>query len=153
MPYILLARDGNEYGPVELETLVTWAEQGRVLPRSSIRITPEGETVLAHTIPELNLFDQPPKVVAPPVAEYVEYPRADGAQNPRPSKAGLVSITFWSVLSVSLTLFGYRYGSFMAFLGLMDMFQAWKRKDPYMTAIFTIGGIAIVVGIAGLILR
>lgn len=153
MPYVLIGRDGNEYGPVELETLVAWASDGRILPRSSVRMTPSGESVLAHTIPELGLVDQPPKAVAPPVSDYAEYPRAADIPNQKPSKAGLVSITFWSVLSVCLILFTDGYGYFMAFLGVIDMFQAWKRKDPYFAGILTIGGIAIVVAIAGLTLR
>lgn len=151
MPYVLIGRDGNEYGPVELETLVTWAADGRVLPRSTVRITPTGESVLAHTIPELGLIDMPPKA-APPEEQYVEYPRAADYPPIKPSKAGLVSITFWSVLSVCLILFTDGY-YFMAFLGVIDLFQAWKRKDPYLFQIFTIGGIAIVVAVAGLLMR
>ena len=153
MPYVLVGKDGNEYGPVELDTLVSWASEGRVMPRSTVRITPGGESVLAHTIPELGLVDQPPKSVVPPVSEYAEYPRAADLPIGKPSKAGLVSITFWSVLSVSLILFTDGYGYVMAFLGVIDMFQAWRRKDPYLGGILTIGGIAIIVAIAGLMFR
>ena len=152
MPYVLVGRDGNEYGPVELETLASWAADGRVLPRSTVRITPAGESVLAHTIPELGLVDMPPKA-APPEPQYVEYPRAADFPPAKPSKAGLVSITFWSVLSVCLILFTDGYGYVMAFLGVIDMFQAWKRKDPYLFQILTIGAIAMVVAAAALLLR
>jgi hypothetical protein len=153
MAYVLVGKDGNEYGPVELETLVTWASEGRVTPRATIRITPGGESVLAHTIPELGLVDQPPKTVEPPVTEYAEYPRVTEVPLQKPSKAGLVSITFWSVLSVSLILFTDGYGYIMAFLGVIDMYQAWRRKDPYLGGILTIGGIAMVVAVASLLLR
>jgi hypothetical protein len=153
MAYVLVGKDGNEYGPVELETLVTWASEGRVTPRATVRITPGGETVLAHSIPELGLVDQPPKAIDPPKPEFVEYPRATDSPLQKPSKAGLVSITFWSVLSVSLILFTDGYGYVMAFLGVIDMYQAWRRKDPYLVGILTIGGIAMVVAIAGLLLR
>lgn len=137
---------------MELETLVTWAGDGRVLPRSTVRITPGGESVLAHTIPELGLMDLPPKA-AQPEAQYVEYPRAADYPPAKPSKAGLVSITFWSVLSVSLILFTDGYGYVMAFLGIIDIFQAWKRKDAYLFQIITIAAIAMVVAVAGLVLR
>ena len=153
MAYVLVGKDGNEYGPVELETLITWASDGRVTPRATVRITPSGETVLAHSIPELGLVDQPPKTVEPPVTGYAEYPRVTEVPLQKPSKAGLVSITFWSVLSVSLILFTDGYGYIMAFLGVIDMYQAWRRKDPYLVGILTIGGIAMVVAIAGLLLR
>ena len=153
MAYVLVGKDGNEYGPVELETLVTWASEGRVTPRATVRITPGGETVLAHSIPELGLVDQPPKAIDSPKPGFAEYPRATDSPLQKPSKAGLVSITFWSVLSVSLILFTDGYGYVMAFLGVIDMYQAWRRKDPYLVGILTIGGLAMVVAIAGLLLR
>jgi hypothetical protein len=52
-----------------------------------------------------------------------------------------------------LILFTDGYGYVMAFLGVIDMYQAWRRKDPYLVGILTIGGIAMVVAIAGLLLR
>ena len=110
MPYVLLGTDGNEYGPVELDTLVSWAKEGRVGSRSYIRITPSGESVLAHTIPELGLVDQPPKMPPQEVSGYSEYPRAADIAPSQPSKAGLISTLFWSGLAIILIIFTDGYG-------------------------------------------
>ncbi len=152
MPYILIGKNGEEYGPVELDTLITWARDGRVLPQADVRITPGGTLVKAHTIPMLGLENLPPKAIEPPIA--AAYPRPDVQPfEEKPSKYGLVSITFWSVLAVTLIIFTRNYGYIMAFLGVIDMFQAWKRKDPYLFQILTIGMIAIIVAVVALILK
>ena len=39
MQYVVRDRDGNEYGPVEQDVLLQWAEDGRVNPGSQIRNT------------------------------------------------------------------------------------------------------------------
>lgn len=143
MPYILLANDGNEYGPVELDTLIAWANDGRVAPRSYIRITPGGESVLAHTIPELGLEDLPPKAPPPQEFGYSQYPREPMVAS-KPPKGGLYSIIFWSAISVLLVLFTRTGGVITALLGLMDIVSAKQRNDHYFPAIAAIGGTAIV---------
>lgn len=143
MPYVLIGNNGDEYGPVELETLVAWANEGRVGPRSTVRITPAGESVLAHTIPELGLVDQPPKLPPTQAEVYSEYPR-ESLTPAKPSKGGLVSIIFWSAISVLLVIFTHTGGVITALLGLMDIVAAKKRNDHYFPAIAAIGGTAIV---------
>lgn len=50
--YRVIARDGREYGPADLATLIQWVQEGRVLPRTLVRrgADPPRE---AQTFPEL----------------------------------------------------------------------------------------------------
>ncbi len=153
MPYVLVGSNGDEYGPVELETLVAWAKDGRVSPRSTVRVTPAGESVLAHTIPELGLVDLPPKAVVPPTENYAHYPRGENLVQGPPSKAGLISSLFWSGLAIFLIIFTDGLGYILALLGLLDVFRAWQRKDPYFRWIAGIVSLAALVAMWGIMFK
>ena len=153
MPYVLVGTNGDEYGPVELDTLIVWANEGRVGPRSTVRITPNGESVPAHTIPELGLIDQPPKMPEPSPETYSQYPRAADISSGPPSKAGLISSVFWSGLAIVLIIFTDGYGYILALLGLLDVFRAWQRKDPYFGWIAGIVALAVLVAMWGIMFK
>lgn len=72
--YLVVAHDGKEYGPVDLEGLLEWIGQGRVLKATLIRKN-GADPVPAETLPELAavLTPAPPSDV-PPFSTAVELP-------------------------------------------------------------------------------
>lgn len=85
--YTIFGADGNEYGPVEKEVLIEWAQQGRVIERTMLLEHATSRKFLACDLPELAaVFNAPPQIdlpVPPPtgVSPYAAYP-AYPAYNP-----------------------------------------------------------------------
>jgi hypothetical protein len=72
--YKIIGGDGKEYGPVSLETIKQWIQEGRVGPRTRIQGPDSPEWRTAPDLPELsNLFPNRPAegapVAVPPHAE------------------------------------------------------------------------------------
>jgi GYF domain 2 len=61
--------DGKEYGPVDLEVLKEWKQEGRLLPANQARPENEAEWATAAAIPGLFKVDQPP-IQKTPVADW-----------------------------------------------------------------------------------
>lgn len=58
--YMILAHDGVEYGPVDYQTLRTWATQGRVFPNTPVRDLDSGLQCSAAQMPSLQgVFNLP----------------------------------------------------------------------------------------------
>lgn len=58
--YWIVGPDGREFGPVPIETVARWIEEGRVVPSSRVRVN-DGEPAEAHAVPELmRLFPTDP---------------------------------------------------------------------------------------------
>ncbi|MBS1706495.1 MAG: hypothetical protein JST40_11515 [Armatimonadetes bacterium] len=68
MRYFVEGSDGNQYGPVEVETLKTWVAEGRVQAQSVLRHDFSGERLYARDVPGLFIVS-PPVVSAPPVQQ------------------------------------------------------------------------------------
>ncbi len=120
--YSIVGADEREYGPVELETLVQWAREGRVVARTSILDHTSGRRFLACDMEPLSgVFTQTP-TVAPPVlhrpqqvapqhgtSTYAAHPPVPYvATRPRRSRtvAGLLGIVF-GVFGIHRYYLGY----------------------------------------------
>ena len=53
MPYFVIGSDGNEYGPVEMDTLKTWVAENRVLPTTILKDAATGQSGQASYVPGL----------------------------------------------------------------------------------------------------
>ena len=104
MPYSIIGGDGNRYGPVEMDVLVQWARDGRVVPTTGILDHNNSRNFLAKDLAELApVFAPPPHVSSPAQAirqmhlpQYVLVPGTTVDQFGRPLKnkyvAGLLGI-------------------------------------------------------------
>ena len=105
--YSIIGSDDLEYGPVEVEVLVRWARDGRIVERTQIIDHTSGRRYLACDMAELSrvfaakeagTLAQPPPAVAPPqmpTPAYVTVPEHMLVPRPRRSRAmaGLLGIT------------------------------------------------------------
>ncbi len=64
--YSIVGADNREYGPVELETLVQWAREGRVVARTTVLDHVTGRRFLACDLEELSAVFNPKATIAPP---------------------------------------------------------------------------------------
>jgi uncharacterized membrane protein len=72
--YFVLAPDGREYGPVDLQGLLQWQREGRVLRATLIRKN-DAAPVPAETLPELAVvFSPAPPQAIPPYVTSVALP-------------------------------------------------------------------------------
>jgi TM2 domain-containing membrane protein YozV len=105
--YSIIGADDNEYGPVEVGTLVKWAREGRVVERTQIKDHESGRRFLACDMAELSaVFSAPPAEVArsveqPIIPTYTSYPPAPtpaGSYYPSAQRsrivAGILGIVF-----------------------------------------------------------
>jgi TM2 domain-containing membrane protein YozV len=80
--YSIIGADDNEYGPVEVGTLVNWARDGRVVERTQIKDHESGRRFLACDMAELSaVFNRPAELAPRPVEQpiiptYTSYPPA-----------------------------------------------------------------------------
>lgn len=68
----MIGADEREYGPVEMDTLVQWAREGRVVARTTILDHATGRRFLACDTEELATVFSSTPVVAPPVRGIVK---------------------------------------------------------------------------------
>lgn len=107
MGYSIIGADDNEYGPVEVGTLVKWAREGRVVERTQIKDHESGRRFLACDMAELAaVFSAPPVEIArsaeqPIIPTYTSYPPAPhhpAPYYPAPQRsrivAGILGILF-----------------------------------------------------------
>lgn len=102
MGYSIIGADDNEYGPVEVDSLVKWAHEGRVVERTQIKDHDSGRRFLACDMAELSaVFSAPPAEVSRPVHQaiiptYTSYPPAQYIPATQRSRivAGLLGIFF-----------------------------------------------------------
>src|ERR1041385_1157486 len=74
MDYSIIGADDREYGPVSKQTLVEWARDGRVVPRTAVLEHATGRRFLACDIPELSTVFDGSMAIAPPVQGRPYYP-------------------------------------------------------------------------------
>ncbi len=129
--YSIIGADEKEYGPAELETLIQWARDGRVIERTAILDHSTGRRFLACDLQPLTIVFGRTSVVAPPVQQ----PRSsappvqisvDVRQRPRRSRtvAGLLGI-FFGWLGIHRYYLGYSgVGTIMLLLTLITCFMA-----------------------------
>ncbi len=151
MPYSIIGADDREYGPVERDTLVKWAIEGRVVERTQLREHETGRRFLACDLAELSaVFNPPPAGHLPQIAQvsqfsqpiipaYTSYPPAPYQASGRSRiVAGILGIMF-GFLGVHRFYLGY---TAIGFIQLMM---------GTVLAIFTCGLSLIAVAIWGLV--
>ncbi|MEP6754462.1 MAG: TM2 domain-containing protein [Chthonomonadales bacterium] len=119
MPYSIIGGDGNQYGPVEVNVLVQWAREGRIVPTTGIVDHDHGRNFLAKDLAELApIFAPPPphsgRMTAArqplPVPHYTYVPgmRVDAYGRPLKNRwvAGLLAI-FFGIFGVHRFYLGY----------------------------------------------
>jgi TM2 domain-containing membrane protein YozV len=101
--YSIIGADGKEYGPVEIDSLVKWAREGRVVERTEIKDHETGRRFLACDMAELSaVFNEPAElapvraVEQPIIPTYTSYPPAPYYPTAQRSRivAGILGILF-----------------------------------------------------------
>jgi TM2 domain-containing membrane protein YozV len=116
LPYSIIGADEREYGPVEVDTLVKWATEGRVVERTQIKDHDSGRRYLACDMGELSAIFHPPPADLTPAPEsqpiipsYTSFPPATYNVYSRPQHrivAGVLGI-FLGWLGVHRFYLGY----------------------------------------------
>jgi hypothetical protein len=139
MQYSVKGADGNVYGPVDLQTLKSWAAQGRVTPETLVTDELSRVEMKASAIPELGMHGN----YVPPVA-YANYERSA----PHPHEVNgtrLWAILFWLALGFLAAAFTKSGGLIVTGWNIFDAFSANKRGDKY-------GTLCLVVAIVGFLI-
>ena len=135
--YWVVAADGKEYGPADLETLRQWAKEGRVVHATHIRKA-GGGTIYAGKMPEL-------ADVFPPRETHAAAPPGQPSQGPPPAAVPLPSeFRVWEFIGRGWDV----VKPYWLQLSAMFFIQAAIGCVPYLgpCADFIIGG-ALMVGI------
>lgn len=143
MQYVVVGLDGKEYGPVDLDTLKSWAVGQRVTPQTVIKDITSNTSGPAAQIP--GLFP-PPVAPGQPPPPAASYPRAMTSTTKAPTGPLLGSIVFWkSLLYPTIALicvfFLHSIAIVIAIYGVIYSFVAKSRGMPH-------GMVAIVYSIA-----
>jgi hypothetical protein len=137
MQYYVTGSDGQEYGPVDLDTLKTWVADNRVQPNSKVRNSMNGMVLAASTMPEVsNLFPEAPvpgiSTVAP-MAGYQGVP----SYNQAPDFKAMQRMDqppyqeFWILMGLSVleVIIGATVGFFSIVLGIYVVKRAWEAHE------------------------
>jgi hypothetical protein len=127
--YRIIGGDGKEYGPVPLETIKQWVQEGRIGPRTRIQGSDSTEWRSAPELPELsNLFPsrpvEPAPVVVPPQGE--------------PQKG--LAITSFVLGLLSMVCFAFLTGIPAIICGHIAHNRARRQPGQYGGAGFAIAG-------------
>lgn len=83
MPFSIIGADEREYGPVEIDVLVKWAIEGRVVERTQLKDHESGRRFLACDMAQLDVVfhpppaaNRPPAISQPIIPAYMSYPPA-----------------------------------------------------------------------------
>lgn len=83
MSYYVVWPDGRRFGPADLPTLQTWADDGRITPDTQIEDSVAGQTTPASIVPGL-VFEAAPPPVPPSAGMPLQEPAAE-APGPSPN--------------------------------------------------------------------
>lgn len=147
--YSIVGADNREYGPVEMDTLVQWAREGRVVARTTVLDHTTGRRFLACDLEELNAIFTPTATVAPPTHGTLGKPTS-GLPHVAPPAPVLVLDSLKPRRSrIAAGLLGIFLGS----LGVHRFYLGYTGVGTVMLVItlFTCGFGAILTGIWGLI--
>lgn len=97
MTYYVIDPSGASYGPADEALLFQWAQEGRLLPTSTIRDTVSGQTMVARAVP--GLFPDPGRFPVQPL------PMAPSPYVGRPAGLNNQDITVaWVCAGLSIVL-------------------------------------------------
>lgn len=149
MQYLVLGSDGNQYGPVDLQTLKAWVQEGRVTSTTQITDGLSNQTLMASQMPELGISStaNPYANTPAPPQGYPQYPRPDSQYQPQyEQKTRLWGILFWLGLAVVISMFTTYGGVIISGWNIFDAFQAKQRNDPKVGLCigFAVGGFLLI---------
>lgn len=157
MDYFVVGPDGTEYGPANLSTLTTWAEQGRVLPSTMLKVAATGEIVAASSVE--GIFQQAPQPAynPPPRVQPIAPTAGYAAPTYKPSvddgKSELIGSIIRSVLAIFFFFFLHGIGLVFAGYGLYYGIQAKAKGHKLGTVALGISAVTFVVVAIGWALR
>lgn len=143
MQYSVRGSDGNDYGPVDLQTLKSWVADSRIFPDTLITDNLANRQFAAKELPELGLA-QPaanPYATGPVPPQGQSYPR----QVYREEGTKLWAILFWLTIAFIFGSFTRTGGIFISVFGLYDGFRAKSNDDKY-------GNLCLGISIAGFLI-
>jgi hypothetical protein len=156
MQYMVTGSDGIEYGPVDEDTLKSWAGEGRVVPNTKVRDVMSQQVFRATDVSALRGILPEPAAVAPPTnyqlppAMSSGYPRDMGFSTPMGrSRTRLWGMIFWVVVGLLLAIFTGGKGFIIAAFSLYDAYRAHDEGDNNSIACIIIGvvGAILIIGI------
>lgn len=136
--------DGKEYGPTDLDTLKTWANENRLAPHTMLRDFNSGQTLPASAVP--GLFPSPGTV--PPAAS--PYPRTGVSTGFTPAPASdegggaFAGVVLRAIGGVVLFFVLHGIGLIVAGSGLITAFGLQSRGSKWGIPALAISGLSVV---------
>lgn len=133
MDYLVRGSDGKDYGPVDLVTLRSWVNEGRVVQSTLITETPSNRQMEARLVPDLfpNMpppamnMSQPPSYESAPYARPMQQPNQGDYYN----NAGGGAVT-WAFIDSTLALvLAFVPGAFGGIVMVFGIINAFKAKS------------------------
>lgn len=157
MDYFVVGPDGTEYGPANLSALTTWAEQGRVLPSTMLKVAATGEFVVASSVEGIFPQESQRAIHPSPVVPARELGADYAAPTYKPSvddgKSELIGSIIRSVLAIFFFFFLHGIGLVFAGYGLYYGIQAKAKGHKLGTVALGISAVTFVVVAIGWALR
>lgn len=147
--YSIIGADDREYGPVEMETLIQWAREGRVVARTTVLDHATGRRFLACDLEQLNAVFSPTPVVAPPAKRSVR----QSAPSPLSSVPPGVVVSLDALKPRRSRIAAGLLGIFLGPFGIHRFYLGYTGVGTLMLCItlFTCGFGAVLTAIWGLI--
>ncbi len=161
MQYSVITVDGKEYGPVDVATLKSWADESRLTPQTMLKDFLSGQVVMASSVPGIFGAVLPPVVApVPPAGNWQQpptaYPRTSPGMAPQADSndMGIIwGVILRSVGGVLLFFVFHGIGLFVAGYGLYYAIKAQQSGHKNGTMAIAIASIALVVILIGWVLR
>ena len=135
MQYMVVAPDGKEYGPADIDTLKQWASQNRLQPMSKLRDFNTGQIIFASSLKDVFPQQQPQPPTGPPPSE-------SGAWSQPPSAASYPR---------TAPIGEYKQQAFYGQdTGMGDVWGSLIRSGLALLFFFVLGGIGIIFAAYGL---
>lgn len=149
MEYMVLASDGQEYGPATVETLKQWVQEDRLRPESMLKDFHTGQRLPASQVPGLFAATAPPPQAGQPsLGNWSQtpsspYPRPGYAPAGNQGSGALWGSIIRSGLAVLFFFVFHGIGVVFAIYAVVYAFQAKSQGNQY-------GPIAIGISLAAL---
>jgi hypothetical protein len=159
MEYFVLASDGTEYGPANLDTLKQWVREDRLRPESMLRDFHTGQRLQASQVPGLFAATAPPPAGQPSLGNWSQAPSASPYPRPGYTPTGNEgSGALWgsilrSAAAVALFFVFHGIGLFFATYAVIYAFRAKSHGNQYANIAIAISLVAAAAVLIGWILR
>lgn len=90
MQYLVIAPDGQKYGPADVNTLAEWGREGRITPQTLLESMTDGSRIAAGSVP--GIFQNAQASYQPP-QQFAQYQRTYQA-GPVPNSGNDITMAF-----------------------------------------------------------